>query len=94
MTAGPEDGARWFMVTIVGADRPGIVAQVTDALAATGFNILDLDSDVGGTPGRPVYVMIIDGLVEGGAPAAERALAPVRADGIDVHVTALEPLVG
>jgi glycine cleavage system transcriptional repressor len=81
-------------VTVYGADRPGIVAQVTGALSAAGFNILDLNSDVGGTRERPMYVMIIDGLAEGGAAAAERALAPLRAGGIDVHVTALEPMIG
>lgn len=36
-------------VTVYGADRPGIVAQVTGALAAAGCNILDLNSDVGGS---------------------------------------------
>jgi glycine cleavage system transcriptional repressor len=81
-------------VTVYGADRPGIVAQVTGALSAAGFNILDLDSDVGGTRERPMYVMIIDGLATGGAAAVEQALAPLRAGGIEVHITALDPLIG
>ena len=81
-------------VTVYGADRPGIVAQVTGALSVAGFNVLDLDSDVGGTRERPMYVMIIDGLANGGAAAVEQALAPLRAAGIEVQVTALEPLVG
>lgn len=38
-----------IQVTVSGADRAGIVAQVTGALAAAGFNILDLESDVAGT---------------------------------------------
>jgi glycine cleavage system transcriptional repressor len=81
-------------VTVYGADRPGIVAQVTGALSDAGFNILDLDSDVGGTRERPMYVMIIDGLATGGAAAVEQALAPLRAGGIEVRITALEPLIG
>ena len=83
-----------MQVTVYGADRPGIVAQVTGALFARGFNILDLNSDVGGTREHPVYVMTLDGLAEGGAAAVEQALAPLRAGGIEVRVTALEPLVG
>lgn len=81
-------------ITVHGADRPGIVAQVTEVLAAAGCNILDLNSDVGGTPERPIYVMIIDGHVAGGAPAVEVALAPLRADGIEVRVTGVDTLIG
>jgi glycine cleavage system transcriptional repressor len=81
-------------VTVHGADRPGIVAQVTGALATIGFNILDLTSDVGGTPERPFYIMIIDGRAPGGVPAVEQALAPVRAGGIEVRIAALDTLIG
>jgi len=81
-------------VTVHGADRPGIVAQVTGALAAAGFNILDLNSDVAGTRDRPIYVMLIDGRCEGGIEPIERALAPLRLGGIEVRVTALDTLIG
>lgn len=81
-------------VTVHGADRPGIVAQVTGALARAGFNILDLYSDVGGSAERPIYIMIIDGHAPGGAEAAEAALAPLRANGIEVRVTALDTMIG
>jgi glycine cleavage system transcriptional repressor len=80
-------------VTVYGADRPGIVAQVTGALFRAGFNILELNSDVGGTADQPVYVMVLDGVAQGGSAAIEQALAPVRGGGIDVCVTPLEPLV-
>lgn len=81
-------------VTVHGADRPGIVAQIAGALAATGFNILDLNSDVGGTSERPFYVMVIDGSAVGGATAVEQALAPIRASGIEVRISALDTLIG
>lgn len=81
-------------VTVHGADRPGIVAQVTVALAAAGFNILDLNSDVAGSGVRPIYVMIIDGVAAGGVDAVERALAPLRASGIEMRVTSLDTLIG
>jgi glycine cleavage system transcriptional repressor len=81
-------------VTVHGADRPGIVAQATGALAQAGFNILNLYSDVGGTTGQPIYIMIIDGYAPGGAGAVEAVLAPLRASGIEVRITALDTLIG
>ena len=81
-------------VTVYGADRPGIVAQATAALAAAGFNILDLNTDVGGTAGQPIYIMLIDGYAAEGVAVVERAIAPLRAGGIEVRVTALDTLIG
>lgn len=81
-------------VTVYGADRPGIVARVTAALAAEGFNIFDLDSDVGGTAEHPIYVMVLDGVAADGVEALERALAPLRAGGIELRVSAIDTLVG
>ncbi len=81
-------------ISVYGADRPGIVAQVTSALAAAGFNILDLDSDVGGMPERPIYIMAIDGHAPGGAPSITRALEAVRLSGIEVRIAAIDTLVG
>lgn len=81
-------------IDVHGADRPGIIAQVTAALTTAGFNILDLDSDVGGTADKPIYVMVIDGHVPGGVKAILPALDPVRLSGIEVKATAIETLVG
>jgi glycine cleavage system transcriptional repressor len=81
-------------VTVYGADRPGIVAQAAAALAAAGFNILDLNTDVGGTAERPIYIMLIDGHVAEGVALVERAIEPLRASGIEVRVTALDTMFG
>ena len=81
-------------VTVYGADRPGIVAQAATALSGAGFNILDLNTDVGGTAERPIYIMLIDGYVAEGVTVVERAIAPLRADGVEVRVTALDTLIG
>lgn len=81
-------------VVVHGADRPGIVAQVTAVLRDAGCNILDLESDVGGTDAQPFYIMTIDGFCAAGAAALEAALAPLRAQGIEVRVTALDLLLG
>ena len=83
-----------LQVTVYGADRPGIVAQATAALAAAGFNILDLTTDVAGTAERPIYIMLIDGYAAEGVAAIERAIAPLRAGGIEVRVTTLDTMIG
>jgi glycine cleavage system transcriptional repressor len=81
-------------VTVSGADRAGIVAQVTDALARAGFNILDLESDVGGEEAQPIYVMCIEGQALRGGDAVRKTLATLSDNGIDVHVEPIETLIG
>ncbi len=83
-----------IQVTVTGADRAGIVAQVTAALAEAGFNILDLESDVAGTAERPVYIMQIAGVADVPVETIERALEPLREDGVDVNVSAIETYIG
>lgn len=80
-------------VTVYGADRAGIVAEVTGALAAVGFSVLDLASDVGGSAQQPLYIMILEGHVTGGVEALESALAPLRQSGIDVRISPIDALV-
>lgn len=81
-------------VTVYGADRPGIVAQATLALNAVGFTILDLNTDVAGTDEQPIYIMLIDGYAVGGVAPIEQAMAPVRAGGVEVRVSAIDILIG
>jgi glycine cleavage system transcriptional repressor len=81
-------------VNIHGADRAGIVAEATEALAGIGFNILSLDSDVAGIHAAPLYVMQIEGVAADGVEAIEAALEPLRERGIDVRVETIETLVG
>jgi len=83
-----------IQVTVTGADRAGIVAQVTAALAEAGFNILDLESDVAGTREKPVYIMQIAGVADVPVEIIERALEPLRQDGVDVNVNAIETYIG
>lgn len=67
------------VVSVYGADHPGIVSAVARALAERRVNIVDLSSRVVGDP--PVYVLGIEAeLPEGMTVAAlEAALAPVAA---------------
>lgn len=81
-------------VTISGADRAGIVAQVTSALADTGFNILDLDSDVAGSADEPVYIMQIAGLSAKPVEEVEASLNALRDQGVSFNVSAIETYIG
>ena len=81
-------------ITVYGADRPGIVAHVTGALAEAGLNIVNLDSDVGGTDAEPIYIMRIDGVATEGVAALESALAVVVKEGVEVKLTPIETMIG
>ncbi len=81
-------------ISVFGADRAGIVAQVTTALARVGFNILDLQSDVGGSKTAPFYVLHIEGQAHDGVGAIEQALAPLRDSGVEVEVQSIETMIG
>jgi glycine cleavage system transcriptional repressor len=83
-----------FQVRVNGADRAGIVARVTGALADCGFNILELDSDVVGSTRQPVYIMTIQGYAEATLEELEAALDSLKAQEIDVHVSPVETLIG
>lgn len=81
-------------ISVFGADRAGIVAQVTGALAEAGFNILDLESDVAGTLEQPIYVMHIEGQAREGIEALRSALGTVAREGIDMRIEPVETLIG
>lgn len=82
-------------ISVFGADRAGIVAKTTSVLWGAGLHILNLESDVGGTAERPIYVMHIEGQARDGMEALRSALAVVRADdGIEATLNLVETMVG
>ena len=83
-----------LQVRVTGADRAGIVAEVTEVLAAQGFNILELESDVAGDPARPVYIMNILGCCTQPLETVAAALAGLGDQGIAVDVSAVDILIG
>jgi glycine cleavage system transcriptional repressor len=83
-----------IQVRVTGADRAGIVAQVTDALAAAGFNILELESDVAGSEENPVYIMSIQGYADAAVESLQAAVQGLGELGVDVQVSAIETLIG
>jgi glycine cleavage system transcriptional repressor len=49
-----------YVVSVYGADRPGIVYAVAKELAAFQVNVTDLKTQVIGSGNRPVYVMVLE----------------------------------
>lgn len=48
------------LVSVYGADHPGIVFRVADVLAGLGANVTDLTSRVIGSPEQPVYALMLE----------------------------------
>jgi glycine cleavage system transcriptional repressor len=80
-------------ISVYGADRAGIVAEVTNALAQAGLDIFDLESDVAGTGQKPVYIMQIEGHAAQGIDKLQQALTKINPD-IKVNLEPIETMVG
>lgn len=78
-------------ITVYGADRSGIVAEVTSVLAEAGLNIIDLETAVGGTEEKPIYIMMIEGTAANGIDALEAAAENI-AEGIELNIVAIQTL--
>ena len=68
------------VITVYGADHPGIVHGVSAALAERGVNITGLETRLAGAAASPLYVMIIEAAISEAAEAdLETALGEVGA---------------
>ena len=81
-------------VSVFGADRAGIVAQVTGVLAEAGLHICNLETSVAGTNTKPIYVMHIEGVARNGIDQLKTQAERLHRDGVDVAVEEIEVLVG
>ncbi len=78
------------LLTVYGADQPGIVYRVASALAERGVNITDMDTRLTGTTDAPVYVMLLE--LAAGEADLDADLAGLKASlGVDMTVQALSP---
>ena len=82
-------------ISIHGADQAGIVACATDALNKAGLNILNLESDVGGSSESPVYIMHIEGVAGKGFDAVDKALqALAQEKDVVANMIPIDTMVG
>lgn len=80
-------------VTVYGADRLGIVAQVTGVLAEAGLNIIDLETAVAGDSNKPIYIMSLEGNASQGLEALQKAIDDLDLD-IDISLTPIDTMRG
>jgi glycine cleavage system transcriptional repressor len=81
-------------ISVYGADRTGIVAHITSTLAKAGLDIYDLESDVGGSDTKPVYIMHIEGHAMNGVDALRQALVADETPGIETHLEEIDTIIG
>jgi glycine cleavage system transcriptional repressor len=55
-----EDELPDHQINVYGADKPGIVFEVTRLLSELEVNITDLDTRLAGKPGQGIYVMLLE----------------------------------
>lgn len=76
-----------YLVTVYGADRAGLVFNVTACLAAHGFNITDLSTHRTGRGRQAGYVLFIEGELSRRPAALERALRALgQKTGTTIHL--------
>lgn len=84
-----------FRLSVHGADQAGIVAAVTRSLAKSDFNILNLESDVGGSTEKPVYIMHIEGFASCSRAELEESLQLLKVEKeIVLHLVPIDTMVG
>jgi glycine cleavage system transcriptional repressor len=68
------------MISVYGADRPGIVYRVAKVLGDQRINITDLNTKLVGSEQSPVYVMIIEAVLPAGVSEqdVDAWVAPLR----------------
>ncbi len=73
----PEPDVR---INVYCADKSGIVAQVTSALAMAGLNIIDLATDIAGSKEKQIYIMTLEGIATKGVDALQNAIDKLALD--------------
>lgn len=92
-TARPRKRGQAYLISVYGADRPGIVFRVSDLLARAGLNITDVHTHRSAR-GRPsLYLLLLEVEVPGrrSVPALERRLERIaKRLGVEVSVRPAE----
>ncbi|MDD2733762.1 MAG: amino acid-binding protein [Desulfuromonadaceae bacterium] len=90
-----ETDSEICMISVYGADQPGIVYRVTKELAARAINITDLNTKLIGTEEEPVYVLMLEvALPEGESPeGVEQTLAALKKElQVEIGVRVITPV--
>jgi glycine cleavage system transcriptional repressor len=83
-----QPSAEAYVVSVHGADRPGIVHRVAEAIAAAGGNITDLSTRLAGE----LYVLVAEVDLAGDPAALEESLRRIGQElGVDAHLRPADP---
>ncbi|MFP4234941.1 MAG: glycine cleavage system protein R [Nitriliruptoraceae bacterium] len=78
------------LLSVYGADQPGIVAGVSGALAQIGANIVNLETQMIGASDTPVYAMLIELETDDEAGVEAAVAAACERLGIDHSLRAID----
>jgi glycine cleavage system transcriptional repressor len=78
------------VVSVYGADHPGIVAGISAVLSAQGVNITDLETRLAGSAEAPVYVMLMEVALEGAPLERVQAALDEAAGDAEVEISLRE----
>jgi len=90
-----EIAGRPHIISVYGADRPGIVHAVARELAGFGVNVTDMNTQVVGSGGRPVYVMILEADIPDAVDLKEldKAFERIRKEiGVSISLRPIDPV--
>ena len=88
----PDPSGELCIISVYGADRPGIVYRVTRELADRQVNISDLNTKLIGTEEEPVYVMMLEAYLPLGTTIedADHLLTGLRSElNVEIGVRAI-----
>lgn len=92
-TRKPASSTPTYMLSVYGADHPGIVATVARTVADHGGNITVMNTRVVGAADKPVYVMVLEIKLPDGTPPdpLQQALEQLKPSiGVDLTFRKLE----
>ncbi len=77
-----------FMISLSGADRPGIVRDITGTVARMGGNIVDLETKSSQKAARAAYFMLLEVVMPSGVSGSSLQRALMRAGKkLGVHIS-------
>ncbi len=82
------------VVRVFGADKAGIVAQVTGIMADLGISITSLETEVAGSKENPLYVMVIEAFAQQAFSELQRRIRPLHDAGYEVSVSEIDLMFG
>jgi len=88
--AGSSPSPASHVLSVYGADHPGIVHAVASALAEVGVNITDLETRLTGADKAPVYVMVLEVALGDAIPADVETALQLAGGEAGVEITLRE----